>query len=61
MSIFFILALASTAVLAPLEVISIRLAIQRNHASPEYNSVSQEESNAEDNVEYAGANEDVIG
>ena len=57
LSIFFILALASTAVLAPLEVISIRLAIQRNHASPEYNSVSQEDSSPE----YSGADEDVIG
>ncbi|KAG6331089.1 hypothetical protein ID866_7998 [Astraeus odoratus] len=58
---FFFLALASTAILAPLEVISIRLAIQRNHASPEFNSVSQEEDSAEDTTEYAGAEEDVIG
>ncbi|KAL4073975.1 mitochondrial carrier [Scleroderma citrinum] len=61
LSIFFILALASTAVLTPLEVISIRLAIQRNHASPEYNSVSQEEEGHAEDAEYAGTNEDVIG
>ncbi|KAI6021391.1 mitochondrial carrier [Pisolithus microcarpus] len=61
LSFFFVLALASTAVLTPLEVISIRLAIQRNYASAEYNSVSQEGGDAEDVEEYAGANEDVIG
>ncbi|KAI6157751.1 mitochondrial carrier [Pisolithus tinctorius] len=61
LSLFFVLALASTAVLTPLEVISIRLAIQRNHASAEYNSVSQEGSDTEGVTEYAGANEDVIG
>ncbi|KAI6134478.1 mitochondrial carrier [Pisolithus croceorrhizus] len=61
LSVFFVLALASTAVLTPLEVISIRLAIQRNYASAEYNSVSQEGGDTEDVAEYAGANEDVIG
>ncbi|KAG8213894.1 mitochondrial carrier [Butyriboletus roseoflavus] len=43
LAIFFVLAVASTAVLTPLEVIATRLAIQRNHAAPEFNSVSQEE------------------
>ncbi|KAI6002711.1 mitochondrial carrier [Pisolithus albus] len=61
LSFFFVLALASTAVLTPLEVISIRLAIQRTYASAEYNSVSQEGGDAEEVEEYAGANEDVIG
>lgn len=52
----------ATVILAPLEVIATRLAIQRNHASSEYNSVSQEtEGDGEENVEYSGAVEDVIG
>jgi len=60
--IFFVLSLASTVVLAPLEVISIRLAIQRNHAAPEFNSIAQEEDgDVEETVEYAGVDEDVIG
>jgi hypothetical protein len=58
---FFILCLG-VAVLTPLEVIATRLAIQRNHASREYNSVSQEvEGDAEDVAEYSGTEEDVIG
>ncbi|KAG9316573.1 mitochondrial carrier [Chiua virens] len=62
LAIFFVLALTSTIVLSPLEVISIRLAIQRNHAAPEFNSVSQEEDgDTEQAVEYSGVNEDVIG
>ncbi|OAX43315.1 mitochondrial carrier [Rhizopogon vinicolor AM-OR11-026] len=60
--IFFVLALMSTVILAPLEVIAIRLSIQRNHAAPEFNSISQEEDgDAEEATEYAGADEDVIG
>ncbi|KAI0699557.1 hypothetical protein BC835DRAFT_1330767 [Cytidiella melzeri] len=55
----------STIILCPLEVIGSKLAIQRNHAAPEYNSVSQEVEEedvaAEEYVEYAGADEDVIG
>lgn len=52
----------STAILCPLEVIATKLAIQRNHASAEYNSVLQEEEgDAEETAEYAGAEEDVIG
>lgn len=62
-SIYFVIVLFSTIILTPLEVISTRLAIQRNHASPEYNSVTQEvDGDAEDDTaEYAGAEEDVIG
>lgn len=61
-ALYFALAVASTIVLAPLEVIAVRLAIQRNHAAPEYNSVSQEEvGDAEETAQYAGTNEDVIG
>jgi len=60
--IFFIIALLSTVILTPLEVIAIRLSIQRNHAAPEFNSISQEEDgDAEEAVEYAGVDEDVIG
>jgi len=62
LAIFFVLALASMVVLTPLEVIAVRLAIQRNHAAPEFNSVSQEEEgDAEEAAEYAGIDEDVIG
>lgn len=57
--------LFSTAILCPLEVIASKLAIQRNHAAPEYNSVSQEIEDdgitPEEYVEYAGEDEDVIG
>lgn len=62
LGVYFALVVLSTAVLTPLEVISTRLAIQRNHAAPEYNSVVQEaEGDAEESAEYAGAEEDVIG
>ncbi|KAI0058094.1 mitochondrial carrier [Artomyces pyxidatus] len=60
--IYFIIALVSTVILCPLEVIATKLAVQRNHASSDFNSVAQEEEgDAEDVVEYAGADEDVIG
>lgn len=62
LAVFFVLAVASTVILTPLEVIAIRLAIQRNHAAPEFNSISQEEEgDAEEAAEYAGIDEDVIG
>ena len=62
LTIYFIIFCLSVAVLAPLEVIATRLAIQRNHASAEYNSVSQEiDGDGDETVEYAGADEDVIG
>ncbi|KAF7321604.1 hypothetical protein MKEN_00681500 [Mycena kentingensis (nom. inval.)] len=61
-SAYLVVVLLSTAVLTPLEVVTVRLAIQRNQSSAEYNSVSQEvEGDAEDLPEYAGAEEDVIG
>lgn len=60
--VYFIIVAIATIVLAPLEVIATRLAIQRNHASSEYNSVSQgAENEGEDTVEYSGTDEDVIG
>jgi hypothetical protein len=62
MSTYFVVVIVSAAILTPLEVMSTRLAIQRNQASAEYNSVTQEvEGDAEDVPEYAGAEEDVIG
>ena len=62
MAIYFVVCLFSTAILTPLEVIATRLAIQRNHAAPEFNSVVQEaEGEGEEHAEYAGAEEDVIG
>jgi len=60
--LYFIVVIVSTAILCPLEVIATKLAIQRNHASAEFNSVLQEEEgDAEETAEYAGAEEDVIG
>ena len=60
--LYLIVVVVSTAILCPLEVITTKLAIQRNHASAEYNSVLQEEEgDTEETVEYAGAEEDVIG
>ncbi|KIM75490.1 hypothetical protein PILCRDRAFT_827198 [Piloderma croceum F 1598] len=60
--VYFTLCLFSTAVLTPLEVIATRLAIQRNHAAPEFNSVVQEaEGEGEEFAEYSDAEEDVIG
>jgi len=63
--IYLTIAGLSTIILCPLEVITTKLAIQRNHAAPEYNSVEQEvESDAvdaEEYVEYSGSDEDVIG
>ncbi|KAJ6499244.1 hypothetical protein C8R45DRAFT_981678 [Mycena sanguinolenta] len=62
LSIYFLVVIVSAAILTPLEVMSTRLAIQRNQASAEYNSVSQEvDGDAEEVAEYAGAEEDVIG
>ncbi|KAF8973223.1 hypothetical protein BDZ97DRAFT_666234 [Flammula alnicola] len=62
LAIYLVLLCAAILVLTPLEVIATRLAIQRNHASAEYNSVSQEvDGDAEETVEYSGAEEDVIG
>jgi len=62
LSIYLLIVMLSTAILTPLEVIATRLAIQRNHASSQYNSVSQEvDGDAEEIVEFSGAEEDVIG
>ena len=61
LTIYIVIVFLLTPILTPLEVMSTRLAIQRNHASAEYNSVSQEvEGDAEEVPDYAGE-EDVIG
>ncbi|EKM54401.1 uncharacterized protein PHACADRAFT_258223 [Phanerochaete carnosa HHB-10118-sp] len=65
LGIMLAVGLVSTVILCPLEVIASKLAIQRNHAAPEYNSVAQEVEddalNNEEYAEYTGAEEDVIG
>jgi hypothetical protein len=59
--VYLATSLFSTGILCPLEVISTRLAVQRNHESAEFNSVAQEETgDAEDLPEYS-PDEDVIG
>lgn len=64
-AIYAAIAILSTAVLCPLEIIVTKLAIQRNHAAAEYNSVEQEVEpdavSSEEYIEYSGAEEDVIG
>ncbi|KAH8988024.1 mitochondrial carrier [Lactarius akahatsu] len=61
LTIYVTISLFSTAILCPLEVISTRLAVQRNHESAEFNSVAQEEvGDTEDLPEYS-PDEDVIG
>jgi len=55
---FFVLTLAGTIVLAPLEVILIRLAVQPNYAVPQ--SVPQPNGDAQEAVEYTGMDENVI-
>lgn len=61
MAIYFVLLVLATLILTPLEVMSTRLAIQRNHASAEYNSVAQEVDGDAEDVAFLGAEEDVIG
>ena len=65
LGILVAISVLSTVFLCPLEVIASKLAIQRNHAAPEYNSVVQEPEDddiaPDEYVEYAGADEDVIG
>jgi len=62
LAIYLVIFCLSVVIIVPLEVIATRLAIQRNHASAEYNSVSQEiDGDGEETVEYTGTDEDVIG
>ncbi|KAF5393436.1 hypothetical protein D9757_000636 [Collybiopsis confluens] len=63
LGVYIVVMIAATIVLSPLEVVAVRLALQRNHASADYNSISQE-INAdadEQEAEFAGNEEDVIG
>ncbi|KAH9178339.1 mitochondrial carrier, partial [Lactarius sanguifluus] len=61
LTIFFAISLFSTAILCPLEVISTRLAVQKNHESAEFNSAAQEKvGDTKDLPEYS-PDEDVIG
>ncbi|KAM5531668.1 hypothetical protein V8D89_014657 [Ganoderma adspersum] len=63
--IYVAIEMASTAIICPLEVITTKLAIQRNHSTAEYNSVEQEVEDdaveAPEYAEYSGQEEDVIG
>ncbi|KAH9169091.1 mitochondrial carrier [Lactarius sanguifluus] len=60
LTIYLAISLFSTVILCPLEVISTRLAVQRNHESAEFNSVTQEKvGDTEDLPEYS-PDEDVI-
>jgi len=59
--LYTITAALCTAVLTPLEVITTRLVIQRNHASAEFNSVHQEVDGDEEQAEEYGSDEEVIG
>ncbi|KAG1730545.1 mitochondrial carrier [Suillus paluster] len=61
-AIFVVIVLLSRVILTPLEVIAVRLSIQRNCAAPEINPISQEnDGDAEEATEYSGVDEDVIG
>lgn len=60
-ALYIPLAIISTAVICPLEVISTRLSIQRNHDTAGFTAVSQQEEAEMENVPYAAADEDVIG
>ncbi|KAH9068238.1 mitochondrial carrier [Lactarius deliciosus] len=51
LTIFLAISLFSTAILCPLEVISTRLAVQRNHESAEFNSVAQEKYSPDEDTE----------
>ncbi|KAH9160551.1 hypothetical protein EDB89DRAFT_2036729 [Lactarius sanguifluus] len=60
-TIYLAISLFSTAIIYLLEVISTRLAVQRNHESAGFNSVAQEEvGDTEDLPEYS-PDEDVVG
>jgi len=60
-AVYLTFVIAATGILTPLEVIATRLAIQRNHADAEDNSVLQEVDADGEDEEYIGNEEDVIG
>ena len=51
----------STIVVNPLEVISTRLSIQRNHARTGMESEAEDDDTLLENATFAGSEEDVIG
>ena len=63
--IYVAIEILSTAIICPLEVITTKLAIQRNHSAAEYNSVEQEVEDdaveAPEYAEYSGQEEDGMG
>ena len=60
-SIYLVLVIISTAVNCPLEVVSTRLSIQRNHATGSRDATDIEEEASTDDVVYSASDEDVIG
>lgn len=60
LGIYLVLAIVSTAVNCPLEVVSTRLSIQRNHAPGSRTADLEEEASMGD-VVYSAPDEDVIG
>jgi hypothetical protein len=62
LGIYFVVAIFSTLILTPLEVIKTRLAIQRNHSAAGFNPVPQEENDTvTEGLEQYPGEEDVIG
>lgn len=63
--VYLAIEMLSTAITCPIEVMTTKLAIQRNHSTSEYNSVEQEVEDdaveAPEYAEYSGQEEDVIG
>ena len=61
LSAYLGVAFVSTIIICPLEVISTRLSIQRNHAASGFTPVAQEEDSVINEAIYSAAEEDVIG
>jgi len=62
LGIYVLVVLASTIVLCPLEVIAIRISLQRDNAGEIYEGVPAGETAIDgDGIEYSGQEEDVIG
>lgn len=60
LSMYITAVIVSTPILTPLEVIAIRLAIQRNHDPVEYSAVPQD-NDLDDAPDYYAEQDDVIG
>ncbi|KAL5528628.1 hypothetical protein ACEPAF_7764 [Sanghuangporus sanghuang] len=61
LSAYLGLAFVSTIIICPLEVVSTRLSMQRNHATSDFTPVAQEEDSVMTDAVYSAAEEDVIG